>query len=230
MNKDYTHISVVLDRSGSMSGIADDMVGGLNSFIDEQKKLPGKATISLTKFDDRIDEVFNFDDLKLVRKINRDDLNPRGGTALYDAVAQVIHRTGARLKNMAEEVRPLVVIVLVITDGHENSSKEYNASSLKALVDQQRDIYKWQFVFLGSNQDAVLEGKKLGAVGSQSLSYASNSSGVAAVMCSTSNLISMTRGAASDKGYIVEQVFEAHDREAAQGKYGSSKETPKVTA
>lgn len=229
MNKDYTHISVVLDRSGSMANIADDMIGGLNSFIDEQKKLPGKATISLTKFDDRIDEVFKFEDLKLVRKITRQDLEPRGGTALYDTIAQVIDRTGAHLNDMPEEVRPLVVIVLVITDGHENSSKEHTAESVKSLIEHQKEKYSWQFVFLGSNQDAVLEGKKFGVAGGQSLSYTSNSLGVQAAMASASNLVYCTRASAVKTGVVTEQSFEAFDREAARGKDGTAKEAPKVT-
>lgn len=151
MRQDYTDITVILDRTGSMAGIAPDMIGGFNSFITEQKKLPGICRVSLLQFDtEAIEWVYQAKDLKDVPDLV---LVPRGGTPLWDAVGRGVTESGERLAKLDEASRPGHVLVMVITDGEENSSHEWNADQVKALITEQKDKYKWSFTFLGAGLD-----------------------------------------------------------------------------
>ncbi len=159
MNQDHTEIVIVLDRSGSMSSIKKDMEGGLDQFFEDQKKEPGKATVTLTQFDTEYEVVYAGKDLKDVPKA---EVTPRGGTALFDAVGRTIHDVGARLAKLDEADRPGRVIFLIITDGNENSSKEFGSAQIVALVKEQTEKYNWCFVYLGANQDALAVAKGMG--------------------------------------------------------------------
>jgi uncharacterized protein YegL len=162
MRDDYTDISIVLDRSGSMQGIASDMVGGLQTFLDDQRKVPGKCIVNLYQFDNYYDIVFEdkyIHDLPLIQ------LQPRNATALHDAVGRTINRTGERLRGMPEHERPSRVFMLIVTDGLENCSKEFNAAQVRQMVEHQKNVYNWNFVYVGANQDAVLVAKELTGMG-----------------------------------------------------------------
>ncbi len=159
MNKNLTDITVVLDRSGSMHSRKDDAEGGLNTFIEEQKKQDGDAVFTLIKFDDQYEVVCNAIGINSVEKIN---LDPRGSTALLDAVGKAITSTGERLRNKSENERPGLVVICIVTDGYENASLEYTKDKIKELITEQTDKYNWQFTFLGADQDAFGEGISMG--------------------------------------------------------------------
>ena len=149
MRKDLTEIVVVIDRSGSMSSCRADAVGGLNTLVKEQKEVKGEAKFTLVQFDTEYEIVHNGIDIKDVPEL---DLVPRGGTALYDAVCKTIVTTGERLAKMAEKDRPGLVLFVVVTDGGENSSKEYkDRSKVKEMIDHQTNVYNWKFTYLGSD-------------------------------------------------------------------------------
>jgi Mg-chelatase subunit ChlD len=159
MKKDLCEIVVVLDRSGSMESIKNDMIGGFNTFIAEQKKLPGECLVTLTQFDTEYDIVYSGKPLKDVPGL---ELVPRGSTALLDAVGRTINDVGARLKATAEDQRPERVLFVIVTDGQENVSHEFTITAINQMVTHQRDKYKWEFVYLGANQDSFAEAQKLG--------------------------------------------------------------------
>lgn len=159
MRKDLTDITVVLDRSGSMGICKKEAEDGLNKFIEEQKKQPGEATFTLVQFDDQYEVVHSAMPIKQVPFCH---LIPRGSTALLDAVAKAINATGERLKNMTENQRPGLVVFVIVTDGQENASKEYKKDQIKQMIEHQQNIYKWQFTFLGANQDAFSEAASIG--------------------------------------------------------------------
>lgn len=172
----YTALLLVVDRSGSMESIKTDMEGGLTALLTEQKAMPGLLTVDLYTFDTKIDHVHalsNPDDVKVI-------IEPRGGTALYDAIGRAVIEFGGTLAAMPEHARPDTVQVIVVTDGYENSSMEFRASSIRNLVTMQKQDYNWDFVFLGANQDAVLSGVELGFDAGSSMSFNPDKDGVEA--------------------------------------------------
>lgn len=168
MNPNKTDIVLVLDRSGSMVSIRKDTEGGLKTYIESQAKEKGDRRISLYQFDTLYETVF--EDLA-AKDVPAIEIVPRGGTALYDAVGRTIAAVGSRLAATPEAQRPANVIVVVITDGEENSSKEFTQNQIKTMVEHQSGVYNWRFVYLGANQDAVLNGTKMGFVSNYSMGY-----------------------------------------------------------
>lgn len=159
MRADLTDIVVVLDRSGSMRSCQEDAEGGLNTFIDEQRKQAGETLFTLVQFDTEYEFVHRGVPIQHVGQCR---LVPRGMTALLDAVGRAIVETGERLAAMPEAARPGLVVFVILTDGQENSSKEYSRAQIKDLIEHQQNVYKWQFTFLGANQDAFAEAGGLG--------------------------------------------------------------------
>lgn len=162
MRTDYVDITILLDESGSMLDVASDTIGGVNTLINEQKRQAGKATLSIVKFDDRYTYVYDAIDLQSVPTFSDRDYKPLGTTALLDAVHKAITTTGGRLASMAESERPGKVIFIIITDGFENSSKKHTLEEVRALITQQSETYKWEFVFVGAGVDAFAQGASLG--------------------------------------------------------------------
>lgn len=159
MKQDLTDITLVVDRSGSMQAIQSDAEGGINAFIADQAKEPGEVLLTLVQFDTEYEFVHRGVPASQVPK-NR--LIPRGSTALLDAVGRAINETGERLSKMPESERPSLVVFVVMTDGEENSSKEFKKTQIKAMIERQQQDYNWQFTFLGANQDAFAEAADLG--------------------------------------------------------------------
>jgi Mg-chelatase subunit ChlD len=166
------HIVLVIDRSGSMRPVAADTEGGVKTFIEEQRKVPGRTTVSLFQFDTEHDEVASFADVQgdLAWR-----LVPRGGTALLDAVGFAVTKTGERLAALDESARPGEVVVLIATDGEENSSKEYTLPQVKDMITRQQDDYGWKFVFIGANQDAFDAGGAMGVPAAATADYSTAS-------------------------------------------------------
>ena len=170
--KNYTDLNIILDRSGSMSSIANDMTGGIKSFLENERKTGDETKVSFFRFDDVYETVFVDRDIK-------EDLNisvePRGSTALLDALGRTIVSVGEKLSKMEEKDRPNRVLFLVITDGFENSSKEFTSEIVSEKVKHQREKYAWDFVFLGAGEDAVFaQHKNIGISASSSMGFARN--------------------------------------------------------
>lgn len=161
--KNYTHITLLVDRSGSMTTLKHDADGGINTFFEEQKKVDGKCTYSIYQFDTMFEPVVSGKDIKEFEPYH---LLPAGGTALYDAQWRAIHETGSFLRKLSEDERPDKVIFITVTDGEENSSREitgpHGLNKLKNLVREQEDKYAWEFIYIGANQDAFAVGQSFG--------------------------------------------------------------------
>src|ERR1700733_13193333 len=151
----YRHLVLVIDRSGSMRDHADGYSGptkaelanvGLADFLAEAKRNPLRTTVSLYQFDHNHDVVADFAGLN-DETLRHYKLQPRGWTALLDAVGQAITDTGERLGNPPEDQRPCEVTVVVVTDGHENASQEYKLAQIRDMISHQRDVYGWRFVY-----------------------------------------------------------------------------------
>jgi uncharacterized protein YxeA len=175
-----THIAVILDRSGSMDAIRDDVVGGFNNFLKEQQEAPGDCTLTLVQFDtaDPYEVLRDMVPVKEVMPLG-DEYQPRAGTPLYDAVGRGIVTTGEQLSKLPEEQRPGKVVFVIITDGQENSSQEYTKAKVAEMTKHQTEAYKWDFVYLGANQDAMVEGAKFGVGPAMAASYSPGKVGTA---------------------------------------------------
>jgi Mg-chelatase subunit ChlD len=177
MNKNKTHICIVLDRSGSMEIIKNDMIQGLNSFLDEQKRLPGECKVSLVQFDHEYETIYWDRDISDTIPRTTDNYKPRGSTSLVDAMGRTIVSLGKILSESHEDNRPGKVIFITITDGEENSSKEFSRNHVFDKITHQTDKYNWQFIYIGANQDAIKEGHKFGYTPAGSLTFASTKRG-----------------------------------------------------
>src|SRR5439155_1757405 len=177
MKPNYTDITIILDRSGSMSDIAAETISGFSKFLNDQRQLPGETTISLVQFNHTTEATFNAVPIREVVPLAVDDYRPHGHTALLDAVGKTIKETGARLRNLAERDRPSKVIVVILTDGLENASRAYTRKRVFESIRHQRETYSWEFVFLGANQDAVREAGKIGVAPDAALTFAASGAG-----------------------------------------------------
>lgn len=194
MKRNYTTIVTLLDRSGSMKKIRQDVIGGFNSFLDSQKKVKGEATVSLYQFDDRFQTDYEFVDINFVKPLDSSNFVPRGWTALYDAVGKTIVSVGEKLALLRENERPSKVIFLIITDGEENWSKEYkSADSIRSMIKHQTNKYNWEFVYIGANQDVIFNARKIGIPVYNTIDYDDNPIGVRSMYATLSANVTKSR-------------------------------------
>lgn len=192
MKKGLTKIVFVVDRSGSMSTIAKDMIGGFNAFIKKQKENKTDCQVSFYQFDTVYDIVFENTDVQLVEDLTDKTFVPRGGTALLDAVGKTINNVGAELSAMPEDQRPEKILVIIITDGEENSSTEFTSAQVKSMVEHQQTVYNWEFNYLGSNQETWKVAAAMGIARDCTLSYVSMGSNATTSSYMMWNTISTT--------------------------------------
>lgn len=155
MKKSLTELVFILDRSGSMSGLEADTIGGFNSLIDKQRKEDGQAIVSTVLFDDRSQVLHDRVSLERIAKMTDEDYYVRGCTALLDAIGGAIHHIGNVHKYARPEDRPEKTLFIITTDGMENASKYYTYDKVKKMVERQKEKYGWEFIFLGANIDAL---------------------------------------------------------------------------
>lgn len=205
MRSNYTHISIVLDRSGSMASCATDTIGGFNTFLRQQQDAPGDATLTMAQFDTVYEVLQSAKAIKEVPPLSSTTFVPRGSTALLDAIGRTVVDTGAFLGTLDESARPEKVVFVVITDGMENASCEFTQQQINDMITHQREVYRWEFVFLGANQDAISAGVDLGVAATASMTYAANGAGSKALYDSVSaNLVSYRSGAVQSMSFTKE--------------------------
>jgi Mg-chelatase subunit ChlD len=167
-NQEPVEILVIADRSGSMSSIKSDAIGGFNTFLEEQQKLDGDANLTLVLFDDRYEIPVDSTPIEDVLPLTEETFVPRGMTAMNDAIGKAL--------NTLISKNPKNTIVCVITDGMENASREYTAKSVRELIDDCSKERNWEFVYLAANQDAFAEGSIRGFV--NNINYTADSKGI----------------------------------------------------
>lgn len=159
MNPD--EIICIIDRSGSMGDITSDAIGGFNSFLSNTKKHDKNGLFTLILFDHEYDIIHHSRPLEEIEPLNEQTYQPRGLTALHDAVGITLTKALASFKGKDASVKPSGVTVAILTDGLENASKQFDSKQVAALIDEAREQHGWQFVFLAANQDAVLAASEL---------------------------------------------------------------------
>lgn len=177
MKKNLTELVFILDRSGSMQGLEGDTIGGFNAMLEKQKQEPGQAFVSTILFDDRTQVLHDRVKVGEVRPITRKEYYVRGCTALLDAVGGAIHHIGNIHKYARPEDVPEHTLFIITTDGMENASRRYSAQQVKKMIEQQKERYGWEFLFLGANMDAVETAGELGIAPDRAVNYHCDSQG-----------------------------------------------------
>ena len=186
MKKGLTELVFIIDRSGSMGGLESDTIGGFNAMLKEQQGVEGEAVVTTVLFDDQYELLHDRIDIKAVAPLSDKDYTVRGSTALLDAVGKTISKIREMQKGTAEEDHAEKVLFVIITDGEENSSREYTADRIKARIERQKEKYGWEFIFLGANMDAVVEAGKLGIAADRAQNYFADSDGTTAAYAAMS--------------------------------------------
>ena len=171
MKKTLTEIVYILDRSGSMSGLEADTIGGFNSMIEKQKQTGEKAYVSTVLFDDRTEVIHDRVPIEKVDKITNKEYFVRGSTALLDAVGGAIKHIINIHKYAREEDRPDKTIFVITTDGMENASMNYNYKQVKKMIEKEQKEYGWEFIFIGANIDACAEAERFGIRKERAVNY-----------------------------------------------------------
>ena len=194
MNKNLTEMIFILDRSGSMAGLESDTIGGFNSLITKQKQHPGDALVTTVLFDNVCERLHDRAKLHSVPPMDGAQYFVRGSTALLDAIGATIRNTVAAQGRAKEEDRPGQTIVVIITDGMENASREYNRSGVRAMIELQK-ANGWEFIFLGANIDAISTARSFGIAADRAADYLADKEGTALSYESISETVSCMRAA-----------------------------------
>ena len=193
MKTGLTEIVAILDKSGSMQGVRNDALGGINTFIEDQKKEDGEANFTLVTFDTISNKIFDRKNIKEVDILSEKDYVPGGDTALLDAVASQIDELGKILSETAEDDRPENVIFAILTDGAENASRKYTREQLMEKITHQTDAYKWEFIFLAANQDAIQAAADIGIAANHSMNYAATGLGTRSAYSTMNETVKLYR-------------------------------------
>ena len=179
MNQNLTEIVFLLDRSGSMSGLEADTIGGFNSLLEKQKKEPGDAILSAVLFDHECEVVYDRVDIRKAEPMSEKQYYTRGSTALLDALGGAVHHIATAHRYAREEDRPGKTIFVITTDGMENSSRRWTYSEVRRLVEHEKEKYGWEFLFLGANMDAISAAGRIGINADRAVRYEHDSEGTA---------------------------------------------------
>lgn len=221
----YRHYILLIDRTGSMAAIREATEAGIARFVDEQRKIDGRATISLYEFDAYypgsepagvlpadyprkegfVTYLLNPHSLVPLDAYPGYELDPRGNTPLWDAAGESVEREGAKLAALPEDERPDQVFVTIVTDGKENWSAKWSDEMVRALFRQQQDTYGWKFTYLGANQDAWEVAGSMGIPAAAAMSYASSQRGTSSVWQSTGEAVAAAAASGEDVAYSDEQ-------------------------
>ena len=176
MKKNLTELVFILDRSGSMAGLESDTIGGFNSMLEKQRHAEGDALVTTVLFDNHIELLHDRIPLAGVANLTDRDYFVRGSTALLDAIGSTIHKIAQAHRHTAEAMRPDKTVFVIITDGMENSSREYNAAIVRTLIEQEK-AYGWEFLFLGANIDAIGAASHIGIRPDRAVNYHADAKG-----------------------------------------------------
>jgi len=210
-NKNFTEMVFILDRSGSMAGLEGDTIGGYNSLLEKQRKEVGEATVTTVLFDDQYEMIHDHAAIGKVKDITNKEYFARGMTGLLDAVGKTINHVGNRHKNALDSEVPGKTMVVIITDGYENASREYTLPQIKQMIERQKEMFGWEFLFLGANIDAVSTAAGFGITADRAVTYEADSVGTRMNFDAVSQVIGCARNCAPIAGNWKKNI-EEHKR------------------
>ncbi len=182
----YSELVFIMDRSGSMYGIASDMEGAMKEIIQDQKKRKEDVLVTYVRFDTEVEEVFSE---KNISEIDGFKLEPRGGTSLHDAIGTTVNTFERKFNQKDEDDQPKRVLFIIVTDGGENSSSEFTGDQVNQMVKKVERDHDWGFTYIGANQDSILTGGSVGFARGSSLNYAATAKGVKSMSRSVINYV-----------------------------------------
>ena len=202
MKNNMTELVFILDRSGSMSGLESDTIGGFNSLIEKQRRQEGECYVSVVLFDNESEVLYDRVKLSEVGEMTAEDYTVRGCTALIDAIGGAIHHIGNIHKYARKEDVPEHTMFVITTDGMENASYRYSSDRVKKMVERQKEKYGWEFLFIGANIDSVETAGRFGIGADRAVNYHADSKGTSVLFEAVSRSIgSMRSGAALDESW-----------------------------
>ena len=192
--EDMTHISIILDRTGSMEDIREDTIGGFNTFLKEQQALPDEATLSLIQFDSQnpYEVIHHFEKIKDVPKLTPQTYVPRASTPLLDAIGRGINDLESALDKMRLTKRPANVVMVIITDGQENSSREFSKNQIVKMIKAKQEK-GWQFVYLSADLGSINDAKEYGMHAHATMAFAKSHVGTRKMWSSSSKALARLR-------------------------------------
>lgn len=203
MKDKYTHVTIILDKSGSMGNCVNDTIGGFNNFLKTQKEVEGEATITMVQFNGNYDITMDMVPLIGTPDLSKESYVPNGGTALLDAIGRTINRVSSQIEEKKESQKPEKTVFVIITDGEENESREFTRSQIMSMINTHRSENGWEFIFIGANQDAIQAGNNIGVRQGSSLNYVASSVGTQTMYAS------LSKGMSSYRSRSVEEVSDA---------------------
>lgn len=177
MKANQTELVFILDKSGSMCGLESDTIGGYNAMLKNQQEEPGEALITTVLFDDQYELLHDRNNIQGLLPITEKEYQVGGCTALLDAIGKSIQKIVNAQRHIQEEQRPDKVLFIITTDGMENASREYSYERIKAMVERQKEVYGWEFIFLGANIDAISTAARFGIGADRAANYHADSEG-----------------------------------------------------
>lgn len=204
MKKRTTELVFILDKSGSMGGLEADTIGGFNAMLKKQQATDGACSITTVLFDNRYELLHDRIDIKAVGRMTDKEYQVGGSTALLDAIGRTVHKIDNAQKHTAEDYRAEKVLFVIITDGEENSSREYTAEMVRALIERQKEQYGWEFIFLGANIDAIETAGRYGIAPNRAVDFIADSEGTEL----NYKVMASTVTAFRESGRIDEKQFE----------------------
>ena len=192
-NNNITELVFILDRSGSMSGLESDTVGGFNTMIEKQKKQNAPCYVSTVLFNHTSEVLYDRVKLGEVQKMTEEDFFVGGSTALMDAIGGAIHHIGNIHKYIRPEDVPANTMFVIMTDGMENASRRYSSEQVKQMIERQKKRYGWEFLFIGANIDAVETAARYGIDADRAVNYHADKEGTRVVYQSVANAVCSVR-------------------------------------
>ncbi len=203
MKKGLTELVLILDRSGSMTGLESDTIGGYNAMLKKQQAVDGECRITTLLFDNTFELLHDRTDIQAVSEMTDKEYQVGGTTALIDAIGMSLHKIDNAEKHTAEEYRAEKVIFVIITDGEENSSREYSTAQVKDMINKRKKDNGWEFIFLGANIDAVGTAGTFGIGADRAVDYIADSEGTSLNFA----IMSKTVANFCEQGVIEEGAF-----------------------
>jgi uncharacterized protein YegL len=204
MKKGLTELVCILDKSGSMGGLEKDTIGGYNAMLEKQQAVEGECRVTTVLFNNNYELLHDRIDSRAVSPLSEKEYQVGGSTALIDAIGGTIHKIARVQRNTADDYRAEKVMFVIITDGEENSSREYSAKRVKEMIEHEKDKYGWEFIFLGANIDAVETAGRYGIGADRAANYHADSEGVALNFCVMSEAVASYRNGAIPEDWKAE--------------------------